>query len=298
MRLYAEQLGDALERKGVSVSRIRPREVLSPALRRVPLLDKLDSYLGRFVVYPRIARRATGDVFHIVDHGQAFLVPNLDPARTVVTCHDVILLAVAAGRIHADFTPPLAPLILRRSLDLMKRARRIIAVSERTRRDLADFAGIDPATVDVIYPGLNHPFTPAPERREDIRARLALPSSPLILHVGHTGFYKNIVGCLHVIARLRRDGLEVTFVRVGRPLTAEQRALAERLGISRRDHGARRARSRGPRRRLPRQRRAPLPFPVRGLRVAAHRGDGVGAPRRRVYGWRAPRGNGWRCRAC
>ena len=60
----------------------------------------------------------------------------------------------------------------------------------------------------------------------------ALPSSPLILHVGHTGFYKNIVGCLHVIARLRRDGLEVTFVRVGRPMTAEQRALAERLGIA------------------------------------------------------------------
>ncbi len=160
MRLYAEQLGDALERKGVAVSRIRPGEVLSPALRRVPLLDKLDSYLGRFVLYPRVARRATGDVFHIVDHGQAFLVPNLDPARTVVTCHDVILLAVAAGRIHADFTPPLAPLILRRSLNHMKRARRIIAVSERTRTDLADLAGIDRETVQVIHGGLNYPFTP------------------------------------------------------------------------------------------------------------------------------------------
>jgi glycosyltransferase involved in cell wall biosynthesis len=232
MKLYAEQLGDALGRLGVDVSRVRPREVLPPALRRVRLLDKLDSYVGRFVVYPRIARRLRADVFHIVDHGQAYLVPSLDPARTVVTCHDVILLAVAAGRIKAEFSPPIATRILRASIERMKRARAIIAVSERTRTDLAELAGVDPARVDVIYPGLNHPFRPAPERRAEIRRRLGLPATPLVLHVGKPGFYKNIPGCLQVVALLRRRGVGVTFVRAGCPMTAHQRALAERLGVA------------------------------------------------------------------
>lgn len=234
MRLYAEHLGDALERLGgVRVSRVRPREVLPSAIRRLPLGDKLDSYVGRFVMYPRMARRTRdADVFHIVDHGQAYLVPDLDPARTVVTCHDVILLAVAAGRIHADFTPPLAPYILRRSLERMKAARRVVADSIHTRSDLADLAGFDPGNIEVIYPGLNHPFSPAPECRDAIRARLGLPDTPLVLHVGHTGFYKNLPGCLRVIAGLRKQALEVTFVRGGRPMTADQRALAEKLGIA------------------------------------------------------------------
>jgi glycosyltransferase involved in cell wall biosynthesis len=232
MKLYAEQLGDALGRLGVNVARVRPREVLPARLRRVRLLDKVDSYLGRFVVYPRIARRLRADVFHIVDHGQAYLVPSLDPARTVVTCHDVILLAVAAGRIRAEFRPALATRILRASIERMKRARRVIADSERTRTDLAELASVDPARVEVIYPGLNHPFSPAPERRAEIRGRLGLPVTPLVLHVGQTGFYKNIPGCLRVIALLRRRGVGVTFVRGGRRMTAEQRALAERLGVA------------------------------------------------------------------
>lgn len=232
MRLYAEQLGSSLETLGIAVERVRPGEVIPPALRRLAVVDKLDSYLGRFVVYPRVAARVRADVVHVVDHGQGYLVSKLDPARTVVTCHDVILLAVAAGRIRADVTPHLATRILRRSLETMKRARRIIAVSEQTRADLADLAGVDPTNVDVIYSGLNHSFSSHPERRVEIRRRLGLPSRPLVLHVGYTGFYKNIPGCLRTVARLRREGLDVTFVRAGPAMSAEQRALAEQLGVA------------------------------------------------------------------
>ncbi len=231
MRLYAEQLGDALERRGASVSRVRPSEILPPSLRRAPILDTFDSYLGRFIVYPRLARSLRADVFHVVDHGQAYLVPSLDPARTAVTCHDLILLAVAAGRVRAEFDPLLATRILRKSLERMKQARCIIAVSERTRQDLADLVGLDPERVDVIHSGLNHPFSPAPERREEIRRALGLPAGPLVLHVGQTGFYKNLPGVFRVVARLRAQGLAVTLVRGGRFMSPAQRALAESLGL-------------------------------------------------------------------
>jgi glycosyltransferase involved in cell wall biosynthesis len=231
MRLYAERLGTALEALGVHVSRVRQPEVFSPALRRLPLVDKLDSYVGRFAMYPRLARRTTADVFHVVDHGQGYLVSSLDPSRTVVTCHDVILLAVAAGRIRADFSPPVATGILRYSIERMRRARRVIAVSEHTKKDLVELAGFEPGLIEVIHGGLNYPFRPEPERRGEIRSRLSLPGTPLVLHVGHTGFYKNVEGCLHVLARLRREGSDAILVRVGPPFSTLQRALAKRLGV-------------------------------------------------------------------
>ncbi len=232
MKLYAEQLGLALERQGVTVSRVRPTEVIPPWLRRGWLLDKLDSYLGRFVAYPRIARKLEADLFHIVDHGQGHLVASLDPARTVVTCHDVILLVLAAGRVRSAFSPPLATGILRRSLEMMGRARHVIAVSESTRRDLRDLVGIDPAKITVVYPGLNYPFRPLDEAsRAAARARLGLPAGPLVLQVGQVGFYKNIPGCLKVIASLREGGIPATFVRAGRRLTGEQLGIARRLGV-------------------------------------------------------------------
>ena len=233
MKLYAEQLGEALSALDVGVTRVRPPEVIPPSLRRGRWLEKLDSYAGRFLVYPRIARRLTADVFHIVDHGQAYLVNSLDPARTVVTCHDLILLLLAAGRVRNDFNRPIATAVLRRSVATMRAARRIIAVSEQTKSDLAEFAGVDPERVTVVYSGLNYPFRPRPGEREQIRARLGLPAGPLVLQVGQTGFYKNIPGCLRVVQRLRRNGLEATFVRGGRRMDAVQRELARTLGLER-----------------------------------------------------------------
>jgi glycosyltransferase involved in cell wall biosynthesis len=231
MKLYAEHLGEALKRLGVPVERVQPHEVLPESWRKVKLLDKLDSYAGRFAVYPRVARRLDADVFHIVDHGQAFLLRTLDPARTVVTCHDIILLVLASGRLGSTFKPPLAIRVLRHSIESMKRTRWIIADSEQTRRDLASLADVDPANVRVIHPGMNHAYRPQPERREEIRRRWRLGSGPLVLQVGQTGFYKNIGGCLRVTSKLRRQGLPVTFVRAGQRIRPEHRALQRTLGL-------------------------------------------------------------------
>src|SRR5882672_88700 len=103
MRLYADRLGSALVRRGVSVTRLRPTAIVPEAWRaRSPTWAKLDIQFGRFAVYPRLVRKIDADVIHVIDHGQAFLLDTLNPARTVVTCHDVILLALAHGRIGSS----------------------------------------------------------------------------------------------------------------------------------------------------------------------------------------------------
>jgi glycosyltransferase involved in cell wall biosynthesis len=53
-----------------------------------------------------------------------------------------------------------------------------------------------------------------------------------VLHVGLPEFYKNLEGCLRIVARLRAGGLDVAFVRAGERLRSAQLALAEKLGAA------------------------------------------------------------------
>jgi glycosyltransferase involved in cell wall biosynthesis len=232
MRLYADRLADALLRRHVRVARLRPPEVVPDAWRAASAAwVKIDGYVGRFAVYPRLVRHLVADVNHIVDHGQGYLVASLDAHRTVVTCHDLILLVLAVGRIGASNVPPVALQLFRISLEIMKRAAMVVADSTQTKRDLVRFVGIDPARVTVIYPGLNQSFARDPARGEALRHRLGVGAGPLALQIGRA-FYKNIPGALRVLRRVRQEGIDLRLVRVGRALSGADRALADKLKVT------------------------------------------------------------------
>jgi glycosyltransferase involved in cell wall biosynthesis len=231
MRLYAERLGQALRRRGVSVTRVRPPGVVpDPWRSRSTKAAKLDMYLGRFVVYPRLLQRRGEDLVHLVDHGDGHLLGQLDPRRSLVTCHDLVLLALAAGRIGGTRVPRVALELFRLSLQFCKRAAMVVAVSNQTKQDLINLVGVDPSRIAVIHSGLNEAFAPDSERGRLLRDRRRLGGGLLVLQLGRM-FYKNIAGVLHVLAGLRRGGLDVRLVRVGRPLDGADAALAERLQV-------------------------------------------------------------------
>jgi glycosyltransferase involved in cell wall biosynthesis len=231
MRLYADHLGVALNRHGISITRVRPPTVVPDAwCRRSRAWAKLDTYFGRFAVYPRLVRKLDTDLVHIVDHGQGYLLGQLDPRRTIVTCHDVILLVLAAGRIGGAKIPGVALQVLRISMEFVKRAALVVADSRQTRSDLVELVGIDPDKIIVIHPGLNQPFAPDPARGRAFRRARGLGEGPLILQAGGQ-FYKNISGVLRVLAHLRRGGIDARVVRIGRALAGAERGLAESLDV-------------------------------------------------------------------
>ena len=209
---------------------MRPRTSSPRAGGDSSALSRIDGLWGRYVRYPALARRVAADVIHVVDHSHAHLVAVLPRARTVVTCHDVILLALAAGRIETEQRLPLATFLFRRDVAHLREAAAVVADSERTRRDLVDLVGVRQEAVEVIPPGLVPPRPQAAGDREAARRRAGLVR-PTILHVGHTGFYKNLEGCLQVLSLVRRGGIDARFVHAGAPLQPSQVALAERLGV-------------------------------------------------------------------
>jgi glycosyltransferase involved in cell wall biosynthesis len=149
----------------------------------------------------------------------------------VATCHDVILLALEAGRVASDHRDPAATALFRRDVAHLRRATAVVAVSERTRQDLVELVGVPEEVVEVIPPGLDAADPVTAAEREEARRRIG-GDGPIVLHVGHAAFYKNVEGCLEVLARLRKGGIDARLLRGGERLRESQRALAARLGIA------------------------------------------------------------------
>ena len=155
-----------------------------------------------------------------MDHSYAHLVRVLPPGRTIVTCHDLdaIQAALPPGRGLIDPARLLAASIL----DGLRRAAHIACVSRATEAELLATGRLEAGRVSVVYEGVHPSCVPEPRHAG---------GRPTILHVGSTIPRKRIDVLLQVFAGLRAVAGDLQLVRVGGPMTAEQRMLARTLGI-------------------------------------------------------------------
>jgi glycosyltransferase involved in cell wall biosynthesis len=199
-----------------------------------PQTTRIDSAIARYVRYPLSLRASAADLFHILDHGYGQLVRQLDPDRTVVTCHDLIPLLSADRRIPID-VPAGVVRTFRFRIREMSRATRVIAISEATRKCLLEYTDVEPSRVVVIPYGVNAHFRPCPRSEIDgVKVRYEIPSDAnIVLQVATRGRYKNTPGLLRAFALLRNSfGSRVILVRVGAPLYDDEADLARCLRVS------------------------------------------------------------------
>jgi glycosyltransferase involved in cell wall biosynthesis len=145
------------------------------------------------VVQPWAVRQAGADLLH----GPAFVGPLASDCPFLITVHDLSFL----------FYPQGFRLVNRSYLQLLtrlsaRRARRIIAVSDSTKRDLVKHYGLLPAKVDVVHNGVDANFRPLPaDGVAAFRTRAGLPDR-FILFVGTLEPRKNVTGLIEAYARL------------------------------------------------------------------------------------------------
>lgn len=145
------------------------------------------------LLQPSVARRAALDLIH----GLAFVGPIGSACPFVVTVHDLSFL----------FYPGSFRVVNRLYLRLftrlsMQRARRVVAVSASTRRDVVRYYGVAAEKVDVVYNGVDPAFQPLPgDPVAAFRARQGLPER-FILFVGTLEPRKNIVRLIRAYAQL------------------------------------------------------------------------------------------------
>lgn len=233
MKLYADRLTQGLDNRCVvkSVVPWRPPGLASGHRLGAKALD----YVARYGVYPSSLFGRRGDVFHVVDQAYAHLLCSLPARRTVVTCHDMMLVKLARGDFgHIKATPGVASRLLSFSLRFLNRAAMIIADSRATAGDLEKHLGISQERIRVVHLGVDPAFRPPLDssERQAARAHWKVEGRRTLLHVGNNWFYKNLEGVLKATAVLRAGRDDVVLVKVGKRLTREQRALAEELGVA------------------------------------------------------------------
>jgi glycosyltransferase involved in cell wall biosynthesis len=220
----------------IAITSLRPP--MTRRWTRLPLVGQnarahlADRLTGRLWDYPRwLASRVDDfDLFHIVDHSYAHLVPMLPRDRTIVTCNDTdAIRAALPGGVR--FGP--SRLLASRILEGLGGAAHITCISRATRADLLASQRVASDRVSVSYLGAHPSCSPVAHERWDAEIDQQLgPRGADILHVGSTIPRKRIDVVLEMLAGLRESAASVRLIRVGGPLTLTQRSLAERLGVA------------------------------------------------------------------
>ncbi len=180
-----------------------------------------------------IAVRARASVYH----SPHYVLPLLLRVPAVVTIHDLIHLR------HPEFLPnaaarSYAPRMLRSAYE---RARRVITVSQTTRRDLLETFGGDPERVVVVPNGIDERFFDPVEERvtAELAAKRRLPER-FVLYAGNVKPHKNLERLVDALALLEtrgeRGGLELVLAGASAEKAAPLLARAARAGIGGRVH--------------------------------------------------------------
>jgi glycosyltransferase involved in cell wall biosynthesis len=211
------------------VNREAADEDLGVESRVVPVRasNRLEWVRGEQLLLPRLAREC--DVLHSL----ASTAPARGAFVRVTTIHDVNYLVVPEAHfgVRALGMRVLVPLAARRS-------RRIIAVSEATKRDLVARLNVPSEKVDVVPWGLGQPARATPTPEGELRARLELGDRPVLLSLSAKRPHKNLAGLLDALALLPPERRPIAVLPgYPTPHEAELRDRAQRLGIDARFPG-------------------------------------------------------------
>jgi glycosyltransferase involved in cell wall biosynthesis len=145
-----------------------------------------------------LLKRPWPSLLHSVDH----VAPKWGPWRSVVTLHDLAFMLYPATHTPASRAYYAA------TGESVRRAERVIAVSQRTASDAVRLLGVEPSRVRVVHEAAAPGFSPRPlDTLAPLAKRLGFdadPGRPYILFVGTLEPRKNVPLLLEAFARLRR----------------------------------------------------------------------------------------------
>lgn len=238
--VFAARLSERLVKAGLEVHLAGLYPLGDPPLEAdgVPCLD----------LWPRRARGVDPRLVIRLAREIHRLDPNVLQANGSDTLKYAVLARLVCGRrprlvyrnisVLSHWLP--TPLHRAWVLHLLRSVDRVVAVSERSRRDLVEHLGLDPGAVTVI-PRAVETRTVETEGgldRGEARRRLeeitgTCGEGPLILHVGSFTAEKNHPGLLRVFREIHARYPEARLICLGDgPLRPQVKAWAEQLGVA------------------------------------------------------------------
>lgn len=206
MPRYARWLAEGMSKKG------HDTEIWSPQARAYKLnspggAKKWLGYVDQYILFPaevkkRIAKSSPDTLFIFTDHALGPWVPLVADYPHIVHCHDFLAQQSAEGIIPENPVKWTGRKYQKYIRNGYRQGKNFISISEKTRADLHEFLGFEPASSDVVYNGLTQSFAPSEDKAalreklcESINLNLA---DGYLLHVGGNQWYKNRKGVIEI----------------------------------------------------------------------------------------------------
>ena len=157
--------------------------------------------------------RQNFDIFHQTNFG-TYCIKSLGNKPMVTTYHDSNLSTI-------DYHPEIVKL----QEKSIKRADKIIVVSENTKKDLIRLFDVSESRVEVIYHGIDIPETGRFSAK-------TLYDFPYVLYVGRRSEYKNFTNFVKAFSLLREHNHELKAVCTFKPFNRNEMELFHDLGVS------------------------------------------------------------------
>lgn len=163
-----------------------------------------------------IEGESDGTMYHLtrIQGASMLLFRRLD--QVVVTVHDLGALLCPEDHLVGN---ALDRILFRLSLAGMRRANRIIAVSQFTKQCLVDSLGYEASRVDAIPHGVDaNCFTRLLDARALLTRRYPLalpPAARIMLYVGSEQPRKDLVTLVRALGQLKRAGFVIHLLKVG-----------------------------------------------------------------------------------
>lgn len=169
------------------------------------------------------------DLYHGLSNELPYRIKRTG-VKSVVTIHDLIFL------VHPEFYSLVDRSIYNvKAKYACKVADRVIAVSDRTKRDIVKYYDIDPAKIDVVYQGCFPIYKERADevKKQEVRQKYNLPED-FILSVGSIEERKNILLAVKALKRVP----DIHFVAIGKHKEYADKVLryADNNGLSDRVH--------------------------------------------------------------
>lgn len=136
-------------------------------------------------------------------HFTHFNAPILFKHPSIVTIHD-LTLSFYPGK---KMTSPLFRYAYKKTISsAVKNAKKLIAVSKNTKKDMENILETDPAKVHVIYEGVNANFRPIEDETYKMKLKEKLGiADPFLLYTGVWRTHKNLQNLIKAFAILKKE---------------------------------------------------------------------------------------------
>ena len=169
-------------------------------------LSKWAGYVDQYLLFPlwvrqQLKHQLADTLYVFCDQALGPWVPLVTHKPHVVHVHDLLALRSALGDVPENPTGWSGKLYQRYIRNGFRQAKHFISISNKTRDDLHLFGRVTPSISEVVYNGLNYPYSPMPQNEATQaleNAGFTVKQEGILLHLGGSQWYKNLAGVIRI----------------------------------------------------------------------------------------------------